>query len=225
MRDPFFSAFQLAGLAFFLTVVIARAVSVRRQQRTNPIRLSLTRDGVRRLVPAGVFVAVLVWGLEVVFYAIGKPLRVPAGLHVVLVSSLPARLAGAALVVAGFALFVLAMARLGASWRMGIDETNPGELVTDGVYALTRNPIYIFFDLYFVGTFLINGALLFLLFAILVAIGLHLQILEEERFLFATFDGTYRAYTDRVGRYLRWRVLAPTRPRTRHVHIEREAPP
>ncbi|MBI5184202.1 MAG: hypothetical protein HZA01_00525 [Nitrospinae bacterium] len=69
------------------------------------------------------------------------------------------------------------------SWRAGIDEKTQGELITTGIFAVSRNPIFIFIDLYFIGTFLINGALIFLIFAAVVIIGLHCQIIQEEKFL------------------------------------------
>lgn len=102
----------------------------------------------------------------------------------------------------GLAIFAQAMRDLGASWRLGIDEKRPGRLVTGGIYAFSRHPIYLFFNLYFLGTFLVNGTLIFLLFALLMAGTLHLQILNEEAFLLRTYGTAYRTYCLRTARYL-----------------------
>jgi protein-S-isoprenylcysteine O-methyltransferase Ste14 len=198
-----FSFFQLAGLALFLAIVLQRAISLRLRRRINPIRLGLDHAGLRRLVAALLFLLVAVWALEVVFYAIGRPARIfPHPFTMIVIGGAPARLAGVALTLIGFALFIVAMLRLGTSWRLGIDESTPGALVTDGVYALSRNPIYIFFDLYFIGAFLLNGALVFLLFAGAAAILLHYQIVQEERFLSRQFGAAYAAYRARTARYV-----------------------
>jgi protein-S-isoprenylcysteine O-methyltransferase Ste14 len=49
--------------------------------------------------------------------------------------------AGVALGVAGIAVIALAQAQMGASWRIGIDAA-PTALVTSGLFAFSRNPIY-----------------------------------------------------------------------------------
>jgi protein-S-isoprenylcysteine O-methyltransferase Ste14 len=43
--------------------------------------------------------------------------------------------------------------------------------------------IFVFLDLYFAGTFFINGTLIFLVFAVVVIAGVHYQIMQEESFL------------------------------------------
>lgn len=214
----FFSYFQLAGLALFLAIVLQRAIMLRLRRRINPIQLGLDHAGLRRLVAALLFLLVTVWALEVVFYAIGRSARLfPYPCTLILIGGTPARLAGVALTLIGFALFMAAMLRLGSSWRLGIDESTPGALVTDGVYALSRNPIYIFFDLYFVGAFLLNGALIFLLFAGAAAVLLHYQILQEEPFLSRQFGAAYASYQARTARYISlrpaWERLAAYRRR------------
>ena len=85
---------------------------------------------------------------------------------------------------------------------MGIDKSAPGELVATGIFTVSRNPIFLFIDLYFAGTFLVNGTLIFLLFAALVVLGMHYQILQEERFLAGAHGEAYRRYCTVVGRYL-----------------------
>ncbi|MFZ6027343.1 MAG: methyltransferase family protein [Chloroflexota bacterium] len=86
-------------------------------------------------------------------------------------------------------------------WRVGIDKRKPGQLVTHGAFAFSRNPIFLFIDLYFVGTFLLNGHVFFLLAALLVVVGLHYQILQEEQFLSQRYGKTYQAYQSQIRRY------------------------
>jgi len=106
------------------------------------------------------------------------------------------------MIILGLGIFLVAQATLGDSWRLGIDERHPGALVTHGIYRLSRNPLYLFFNLYFWGTFLLNGTGMFAIFAVLVTANLHYQILQEERFLAQVHGEPYRAYRARVGRYL-----------------------
>ena len=70
------------------------------------------------------------------------------------------------------------------------------------VCRFTRNPIYLFFGLYFGGTFLINGTLFFLLFWVLGAALLHLLALQEERFLARVHGRAFAACRDRTPRYI-----------------------
>lgn len=55
------------------------------------------------------------------------------------------------------------------------------------MFALSRNPIFLCLDLYAFGAFLLNGTLGFLIFALLLAVGVHDQILQEEVFLLRTY--------------------------------------
>ena len=151
------------------------------------------------------FAGVNLWAVAVVFCALspGRPsLGWPCSVR--LVDALPAKLLGVAMILGAFVLFSLALRALGNSWRLGIDENHPGQLVTTGIYAYSRNPIYLFFDLYFLGTFLINGSLFFLVMAVLGALNLHYQILQEERFLSRAHGAAYEAYCARTPRYVAW---------------------
>jgi len=108
---------------------------------------------------------------------------------------------GGALCVLGLLLFVAALAALGNSFRVGLDETHPGERVTGGVFAHTRNPIYNSFILLLTGVFLAipNWILLLLLFGAVMLF--HRQILLEEKSLLAVYGEAYADYCKKVGRY------------------------
>ena len=61
--------------------------------------------------------------------------------------SLPdaARWAGILLALVGDGVFLLSVYRMGASWRAGVDATQRTALVTDGIYAHSRNPAFLGF--------------------------------------------------------------------------------
>ena len=126
----------------------------------------------------------------------------PWPFDVQLIDAEPARIAGVVLIILGLIIFVLAFVSFGDSWRVGFDVKTPGALVTTGLFAFTRNPIYVFLDLWFLGTFLINGRLIFLIFALLAFIVIHWQIYQEEEFLRKLFGQDYEEYLKKTGRYV-----------------------
>jgi protein-S-isoprenylcysteine O-methyltransferase Ste14 len=117
--------------------------------------------------------------------------RAPAGVR---------HASGALLMIAGLALLVAAQLQLGASWRIGIDESARPGLVTSGVYALSRNPIFLALLIIIAGYLLLIPT--FLSAALLAGgyIGTRLQIAAEEAYLVRTYGDEYRAYARRVGR-------------------------
>jgi protein-S-isoprenylcysteine O-methyltransferase Ste14 len=128
----------------------------------------------------------------------------PGWLVVKLVDSRPVKLLGAALVVAAPVLYVAALRSMGASWRIGIDREKPGPLVTTGLFACLRNPIYVAFYLVLFGSALIHGRAVFLLLAFALIALVHGIILREERFLAERYGEAFRGYCARVGRYCPW---------------------
>ena len=208
--DSFFDTFQIVALALFLFIFSARSVHLRIRRHISPITLSLHKKGRLGIVEFGLFVAVNLWAAAVLLHTL--PLDVqpfPSLLRFQLLDSFPAKIAGAAVTALAFVIGGLAVVALGDSWRLGLDDQNPGKLVTTGIYAVSRNPIYLFFDLYFIGTFLINGTLIFLIFALFTIANLHYQILHEERFLAAVHGTAYLAYQARTTRYFAWHRAAP----------------
>jgi protein-S-isoprenylcysteine O-methyltransferase Ste14 len=204
----FFGYFQLAALAVFLLVFVGRSLHLRFGRKINPFALGVGKRGLRRVVEVGFLVIFALWATEILATSLALDWRAfPAPLQRLLLRSLPSQIAGAALVTAGGAVFILALVSFGASWRVGIDAKTPGGLVTTGMFALSRNPIFVFLDLYAVGTFLINGSLGFLLFALILAAGIHYQILQEENFLRRTYGTPYHDYCRRTARCFSWKSV------------------
>ena len=114
-----------------------------------------------------------------------------------------AHIPGFALCVTGIAGTFAAQMAMGASWRIGVDPSERTELVTGGVFRLSRNPIYTFMIVAWLGFALLVPTWLALVAGVLLISGLELQVrLVEEPHLLRTQGEPYRAWASRVGRFL-----------------------
>ena len=119
-------------------------------------------------------------------------------------SHLPAnaRFSGFCVGMLGDLIFLISVLCMKDSWRAGIPDRDRTELVTDGIYAFSRNPAFLGFDLQYIGVLLMFCNLLTATFTVFAVSMLHLQILQEERYLTATFGAEYLKYRHQVLRYL-----------------------
>ena len=113
-----------------------------------------------------------------------------------------ARFTGFCVGMMGDVIFLLSVLCIKDSWRAGIPDKDKTELVTTGIYRFSRNPAFLGFDLMYVGVLLLYGNLLTLSFSVFAIVMLHLQILQEERYLVNTFGAQYQEYCCHVFRYL-----------------------
>jgi protein-S-isoprenylcysteine O-methyltransferase Ste14 len=102
----------------------------------------------------------------------------------------------------GVFILVLSLVSFGKSFRVGIDVDEPGVLVTTGIFAFSRNPIYVGFFLFLVGQFLVfpNWVPLCYLFAGTALF--HRQVRREEEFMRERYGQDYGEYCSRVRRYV-----------------------
>lgn len=102
----------------------------------------------------------------------------------------------------GDLIFLISVMCMKDSWRAGIPKQDKTKLVTDGIYAYSRNPAFLGFDLQYVGVMLMYCNPLTILFTAFTMLMLHLQILQEEKYMAATFGEEYLQYKKQVFRYL-----------------------
>lgn len=208
MMSKFFDYFQIAALVLFLLLFAGKALYLRIIKNINPVTVVTGKKGIQRAMDISFIIGLIIWVTEVLLYSLHLDFHIfPSFLDTQLVDSISLKLIGGAMIAFGFVIYTQALIALGDSWRMGIDYKVPGELVTSGIYSISRNPIFVFLALYFSGTFLINGTLIFLVFTILAGIALHYQILQEEEFLTRTYGAAYRDYCTSTGRYFTWKRL------------------
>jgi protein-S-isoprenylcysteine O-methyltransferase Ste14 len=103
---------------------------------------------------------------------------------------------------AGLILVGWSLISFGQSFRVGIDTERPDKLITTGVFAFSRNPIYTAFALILLGQFLIFPNWIILLYIFAGFWLFHRQVLREEEYLKRNYGQEYLDYGKRVRRYL-----------------------
>jgi protein-S-isoprenylcysteine O-methyltransferase Ste14 len=105
------------------------------------------------------------------------------------------RIAGLSIIIVSFLLFALARVQLGQSFSV---EAKSTRLVTTGLYARVRNPIYLF------GALVITGAIiwknrpwLLLIFLVLIPMQIY-RIRKEEKVLLEKFGTAYLDYKSKT---------------------------
>jgi protein-S-isoprenylcysteine O-methyltransferase Ste14 len=102
----------------------------------------------------------------------------------------------------GLLLSLWNLVSFGRSFRVGIDTEQPGQLVTSGIFAFSRNPIYVAFALILIGQFLIFPNWILLVYLVAAIWLFHRQILCEEDYLKIHYGEEYSAYCKQVRRYI-----------------------
>lgn len=101
-----------------------------------------------------------------------------------------------------FIIIFAAQRTMANEWRMGIDEVNKVNLITKGLFGISRNPIFLGVIIAFIGLFLIipNIGTALVLFSAFIVI--QVQVRLEEDFLKKALGKEYIQYMESVNRWL-----------------------
>ena len=141
------------------------------------------------------FVVAMVLGLAGPLLAVADvvPTDPPLGLQ----------LAGLVLALVGFAATLAAQTGMGESWRIGVDPGERTELVTTGVFAHVRNPIFTAMVIAQLGVVLMVPTWVSVLALVALVVAVQLQVRAvEEPYLRAVHGDAYDAYRAATGRFL-----------------------
>ena len=200
----FLDYFQLTIVAVIICVIAFKAIYLRVTTGINPIVVFRTQ-GAWRIVEFVALAALISWVVEVILHASHSRFDfAPERVHIALLRTPTIKILGEAIAVSGLVIFILAFLSFGDSWRIGIDRKTAARLVTGGIFSISRNPIYVAFNLLFIGVFLMNGTWFFLIFVFLAILAVHMQTLREEKFLAQCYGEEYEQYRRRTPRYLIW---------------------
>ncbi len=199
--DSWTDGFALAALATLGVLGFGRAIALG-AKGVSVVPIDRERRPHEMLADIAFLLSGLLWIYEVVAFAWPLDLQPARGaLSAVILDSTTTRLLGTAAMLAGLLVYGLALQALGPSWRLTIDREKADKLVTHGIFARTRNPIYLGFTLLAVGSFLLLGRLILLLLALVFVVYFRHLIAREERFLGGHYGERYLEYCKRVGPY------------------------
>lgn len=211
--NRFISLLPLICVNCFLVMVIVRSIMLAQRGIRSRVR-DPERPRATKIMELATRVVFWCWVVLIVVFTWPRmSTGMPHWMTVRLVDSPIAKWFGAVFVVVPPLVYPITLAQMGNSWRIGIDRKAhdpaaakhprrpPSTLITQGLFRFARNPIYVIIDMAFLGTFLIHGRAILLIWFILFACLIHLQILREERFLAARYGEQYEEYRRRVRRY------------------------
>lgn len=183
------AALGLGGVLFLAALFAARA----RVRRAGPGERSGNRS-------AGSLLWIIVQGAGIAIVGIGPirptldPLSTTALIHAAIVLGL---------MLAAVALFHWSSRTMGRNWSLVARTRGDATLVTDGPFAIVRNPIYVALFLVLLAMAVAYGHLRNLFLAVPVyAWGTWMRVAHEETVLRAAFGAAYDAYAARVKRFI-----------------------
>lgn len=106
-------------------------------------------------------------------------------------------------VIVGDVIFAWAVISMGDSWRAGVasEDEKGRRLVTKGIYKYSRNPAFLGFDLVYLGILIMFFNPILLFFTLFSMVIMHLQILNEEKYLEGIYGEEYAEYRLHTSRY------------------------
>lgn len=183
----------------FLLVTLARSYWLWRTVGVNPYVID-HHDPIHRLV-VQVFGVVIV-GLLAYFGAIALEPAAEARMGLLgWAAGGTMRWIGTAMMAVAVMWTGYAQFAMGNSWRIGIPSEAP-PLRTDGPFALSRNPIFLGMLIFVAGMAVWSPSAVTLALLAASYVVLEVQIRSEELFLERMHGETYRAYRERVRRWL-----------------------
>lgn len=111
------------------------------------------------------------------------------------------RMIGLSIGMLGIIIFGVAVWTMRDSWRAGIAENDKTDMVANGIYRFSRNPAFLGFDLVYAGIALMFCNPVLIVASVFAGVMLHLQILQEEKYLPTVFGEVYETYYKQVSRY------------------------
>lgn len=187
-------------VAYVLALFVWRSYAVWKKTGINPVVFKRSDDAhdfigrIFKLVFAMVVAVVLVYSFFPRAYQYFAPI---AWLEWPWVRS-----TGVFLLIGSLIWTILAQARMGESWRIGIDSQHKTKLVQTGLFRISRNPIFLGIMVTLLGLLLVMPNAITLLDFVLGVVVINIQVRLEEEFLRTTHGDEYVVYTRRVRRWI-----------------------
>lgn len=187
-------------LLFFGITFILRSYVTWKNTRVNPFAFERTDDAHGFNGRLFVFIIVLEF-LVIIIHTFFENLHAYL-LPIWYLESSNLQMLGWALLHLSLIWVSIAQHQMSDSWRIGIDDKNKTTLVTKGLFAYSRNPIFLGIMITNLGLLFVLPNAMVLLILVLSYTVIQTQVRLEEDFLSNTFGNTYQQYKSQVRRWL-----------------------
>lgn len=186
-------------VVYFLIVFILPSVRVKRKTGINPYVLKNTDTAHDFLgkVSAPITSMIFIVALVNLFYAKGLLYLAPfTWLEIPFL-----KITGFAIIHLALFWIVIAQVQMSNSWRVGIDHSAKTELKTNGLFSVSRNPVFLGMLVTMFGVFLIIPNSVTLLTFAASTLLFQVQVRLEEEYLKGVHGEPYIYYCQKVGRW------------------------
>jgi protein-S-isoprenylcysteine O-methyltransferase Ste14 len=195
-------------IVYFAAAFVWRSYLVWRRTGVNPYVLGSTDDAhgfigtLFRLTVIATALVVLIYTFLPSWYAYLTPIP---WLEYPVVTSI-----GVVLLLLSLGWIVIAQAQMGNAWRIGVDQNTATSLVEHGLFAISRNPIFLGMRLNLLGLFLVLPTAATLAIWLVGDVLMQIQVRLEEEHLLRLHGDRYRTYWQKTGRWWSWGRAATT---------------
>ncbi len=195
----YIGVFPFVCFSLFSLSILVKSIFLKRKG----IRVSLKSGKPSKLKflikPVSLFI------MHVWMFEISKPVFhlsiLPKALSELVVESFLLQVAGIVFMSLSLFILIATLISFKNSLRYGMNSNNLGELVTNGIFAVSRNPFFISIELLLIGNSLFFPSLFLIGFAIAAIVSIHFFILKEEKFMLNNYGREYEDYQKKVRRY------------------------
>ncbi|MDY0219009.1 MAG: isoprenylcysteine carboxylmethyltransferase family protein [Candidatus Cloacimonas acidaminovorans] len=187
-------------ILYFLIVFITPSIRVKRKTGINPYVFKNTDSAHDFLgkVSAPITSLIFIVALVNLFYPEGLQYFAPfTWLEISIL-----KYTGFAIIHFALLWIIVAQVQMSNSWRVGIDHSAKTELKTNGLFSVSRNPVFLGMLVTLAGIFFILPNAITLLVATVSVMLFQVQVRLEEEYLSKTHANTYIVYCKKVRRWI-----------------------
>jgi protein-S-isoprenylcysteine O-methyltransferase Ste14 len=188
------------GIAVFAILVVWRTWIFWKKTGVWPITLTTT-DSVRSFTLMGAKTSIFLAFVTVVIYT-GFPNLYRYLVPIPYLEDIRLKLAGFGLLTFAIVWAAIAQSHMQKSFRIGIPENAKTDLVTTGLFRISRNPIYLGMMVCILGFFFIVPNALSLTVSCLIYVFISMQIRLEEEWLKSHHGEAFTKYMSQVRRWI-----------------------
>ncbi|SNS73225.1 Protein-S-isoprenylcysteine O-methyltransferase Ste14 [Ekhidna lutea] len=190
----------IATLLYLLLVFVLRSVILWKQTGVNPFVFGNTGKAhdyigrVYKLMVLGTWVSIGIYSFYLPWYSYLVPIQY---LEIDWLKTI-----GLILLVISFLWTSIAQYQMSKSWRIGIDYNEKTELISNGLFKYSRNPIFLGVLISYLGTFLIIPNILSFSILHVTFVTIQTQVRLEEEYLESVQGQDYLGYKLQVRRWI-----------------------